>query len=141
MIMITHWQKIRLALACVTLAVTLPLLSTYPVLAQSISVLSLQGKVENVGSGRDNGKLQLSGKVRGAGALNLSTAELHVISFLSERRGAVELVSAAGGSPLLPLRLSARKGSKPTAAIFETPAGVYPKVRAELKQRDPRKDE
>jgi hypothetical protein len=35
----------------------------------------------------------------------------------------------------LPLVLTARAGSKPTDAIFETPSGVRPSVRAELKTR------
>ena len=41
----------------------------------------------------------------------------------------------------MPLNLSPRRGSSATAAIYETASGVVPKLRVELKQRDPSKGE
>ena len=35
------------------------------------------------------------------------------------------------------MSLPAARGSKPDEAVFETPTGAQPKVRVELKQRDP----
>lgn len=67
--------------------------SPHPALAKG-APSSLEGQVLNVGSGKPNGTLHLRGKVRAAGALDLGSAKLQVISFLSERRGSLELVSA-----------------------------------------------
>jgi hypothetical protein len=50
-------------------------------------------------------------------------------------------VQGSGGARLLPLQLVARPGSKSSGAIFETPSGARPHVRAEVKQRDPKKGE
>lgn len=96
----------------------------------------------NLGSGKSNGVLRLSGKARGAGALDLDAARLQVISFLSERKGSLELVAAGDGRPLLPLHLSAKKGGSATEAIFESelsPAG--PNVRITIALRAPNSDD
>jgi hypothetical protein len=47
-----------------------------------------------------------------------------------------ELVRGAEATEFLPLLLSPRAGSTATAAIYETPSGTRPTVRAEVKTRD-----
>lgn len=109
-----------------------------PVLGPTVTKFA--GKAEKIGSGTNNAKLQMSGKVTGVGPLALNAATLRLTSVLRETGGAGELLQALSGA-LLPLHLTARPGSKATQALFETPSGVTPKVQAELKQRDPRKGE
>src|SRR5262245_37091356 len=122
----THRQTTRLALGLVTIVVAFVLLSPYPDLAQSKSngaMSFVRGKVENVGSGKDNGQIQLRGQIGGAGPLDLGAATLHFINFLHESEGTGELVRYSVGS-LPSLQLTAGRGSKATEAIFETPPGV-----------------
>lgn len=100
------------------------------------SVIPFAGQIQNVGSGKDNGVLQLSGKVRGA-SLDLSTATLWLTHLLYEGKGAKELVRDGGPDPkLVPLFLTARKGSSPSAAVFESAAapGVGPQVQVTVTQ-------
>jgi len=77
--------------------------------------------------------------VPAAGTLDLRVATVTVTALLREIAGG-ELVRG-GEAPFLPVTLRARRGSKDTAAIFETPAGVRPSVEIEVKQRDPKKGE
>jgi hypothetical protein len=56
---------------------------------------------------------------------------------LSEAEGAGELARAVAGTQSVPLTLSARAGSTAKAAIYETPSGAMPRVRVEIKNRDP----
>jgi hypothetical protein len=100
----------------------------------------LAGKAERVGTGKPDSKVSLSGKVLVSGAFDLGAATLTVASLLEEADG-TELVQGSGGARLLPLSLVARPGSKSTGAIFETLSGARPHVRAEVKQRDPKKSE
>ena len=97
------------------------------------------GKAEGVGDGDEKGKVRFSGKVPAAGTLDLRVATVTVTALLREIAGG-ELVRG-GEAPFLPVTLRARRGSKDTAAIFETPAGVRPSVEIEVKQRDPKKGE
>jgi hypothetical protein len=102
-----------------------------------LSVTNFQGKAENVGSGKNNGTLQLRGHVLGAGTRDLRVATLELTDLLRERNGAGALVHNSVGS-LLPLQLTAQRGSTATAAIFETSSAAgAPKVRVEIKQRAP----
>jgi hypothetical protein len=98
------------------------------------------GKAEQVGGGAEKGKVSFSGKVPAAGTLDLRVATVTVTALLREIGGG-ELVRGGGGAAFLPVTLRARRGSKATAAIFETPAGVRPSVEIEVKQRDPKKGE
>jgi hypothetical protein len=99
----------------------------------------LAGKAERVGSGKPDGKVSLKGTVAVSGPFDLSAGTLTVAGLLQEADG-TELVQG-GGAPLLPLGVLARPGSKRSAAVFETPSGAQPHVRAEVKQRDPKKGE
>ena len=105
-------------------------------------VSQFRGTARHVGSGQANGTVSLSGKVAFAGTLELSAANLTLSQLLNERNGNGELAQGANRSGFLPLTLlPAHRGSQGTGAIFETPAGVEPKVTAEVKQRDPKKGE
>jgi hypothetical protein len=98
----------------------------------------LKGKAERVGSGQANGKVSLAGAL-GVGAVDLSRATLTVRHVLTEREGADELLRGSSGGSVLPHTLTARSGSKATAALFESPSGAQPAFRIEVKQRDPGK--
>jgi hypothetical protein len=98
---------------------------------------SLEGSASGIGSGTDNGSVRVSGQFTAEESLSLDQATLTVTALLLESGGAGELVRGAGGAALLPLTLPARAGSTPTAAIYQTPSGVRPVVRAEMKSRDP----
>src|SRR5262249_36252170 len=73
--------------------------------APSFSITKFQGKAEKVGSGTNNGKLQVSGKVVGVSGLDLSTITLRLLDLLRESAGAGELVRDSFGA-LLPLQLT-----------------------------------
>jgi hypothetical protein len=108
--------------------------STYPALADG-GAPSFKGLVLNVGSGKPNGVLRMTGKARFTGPMNLANAKLHLVSLLSERRGSLELVGAADG-PLLPLHLTAKSSASKTRAVFESdssPAGA--KIRVTIARR------
>ena len=95
------------------------------------------GKAEGVRSGAEKGKVTFSGKVSAAETLDLRAATVTLSALLRELNGS-ELVRGGGGAPFIPVTLRPRSGSTATAAIFETPAGVRPSVRIEIKQRDPK---
>ena len=88
-------------------------------------------------SGAEKGKVTFSGKVSAAETLDLRAATVTLSALLRELNGS-ELVRGGGGAPFIPVTLRPRSGSTATAAIFETPAGVRPSVRIEIKQRDPK---
>jgi len=98
---------------------------------------SLEGSASGIGSGTDNGSARVSGQFTAEESLSLDQATVTVTALLLESGGAGELVRGAVGAALLPLTLTARAGSTPTAAIYQTPSGVRPVVRAEMKSRDP----
>jgi hypothetical protein len=98
---------------------------------------SLEGSASGVGSGTDNGSVRLSGQFTAEDTVSLDQATLSITALLLESGGTGELVRGAGGAALLPLTLTARAGSTPTAAIYQTASGVRPVVRAEMKIRDP----
>jgi hypothetical protein len=110
-----------------------------PICCATIS--TFKGKAEKVGSGLAHGKVSLSGTVTRVGTVDLRAATVTLQDLLNEADGAGELVQGPGGGELLPLTLLARPGSKANEAIFETSSGAQPKVRVELKQRDPEKGE
>jgi CARDB protein/beta-propeller repeat-containing protein len=99
---------------------------------------TLEGSATAVGTGTDSASIRLQGQFTAAGTLSLDQATLTLESLLDEVGGAGELVKGGGGAALLPLLLAARAGGKPTDAIYQTPSGVRPVVRAEMKVRDPK---
>jgi len=101
------------------------------------AVSTLVGKAEKVGSGLATGKARLSGTATEVGAVDLRQVTVTLHDLLNEEGGAGELATGRDGGGLLPLSLPAARGSKPDEAVFETPTGAQPKVRVELKQRDP----
>jgi hypothetical protein len=101
------------------------------------AVITLEGKAEKVGSGLATGKVRLSGTATEVGAVDLRQVTVILKDLLNEDGGAGELANGPDGGGLLPLSLPAARGSKPDEAVFETPSGAQPKVRVELKQRDP----
>lgn len=139
----TQKRTTLMATAWAMIAVAIAWGNPLPALAKtSGAASSLDGQVLNLGSGKPNGVLRLSGKARGAGTLDLGAAKLQVISFLSERKGALELVAAGDGGPLLPLHLSAKKGSSTTDAIFESePSPAGPNVRITIARSASNTDE
>ncbi len=90
-----------------------------PARAKSISLSAIDGQVDNVGSGKDNGVLRLSGTLRGAGSVDLSSATLWITDLLGEGGGAGELMRDSR-EKVLPLYLIAGKGSKAASATFES---------------------
>jgi hypothetical protein len=100
-------------------------------------VSTLEGKAEKVGSGLATGKVRLSGTAPEVGAVDLRQVTVTLRDLLNEEGGAGELANGPDGGGLLPLILPAARGSKPDEAVFETPSEAKPKVRVELKQRDP----
>jgi hypothetical protein len=86
----------------------------------------------------DNGKVTFGARVPAAETLDLRVATVTVTGLLREL-GGDDLVRGGGGAPFLPIILSARRGSKASEAVFETPSGVRPSVRIEVKQRDPQR--
>ena len=104
-------------------------------------VLQFRGTAERVGSEVANGKVSLSGKIEGVQLPDLRLATLTLQELLLEDAGSGELVRQSAQRPLLPLTLLPRQGSRATAAIYETASGVVPKLRVELKQRNPENGE
>ncbi len=108
-------------------------------------VTLLDGKVENVGSGKDNGVLQMSGTARGDPLVDLSAATLSLTHVLHEIGGTGELVrdSREGVLPLY-LTLGKSKG-KPSGstATFESGAqpGDGPKVKVTIVRSNTKSNE
>jgi hypothetical protein len=100
-------------------------------------VLAFAGQAEKVGSGAANATVQVTGSALLHGDLNLGTAALAIRGLLREESGAGELLAKPDGTPLLPMNLSPRPDSTATEVIFETPAGVQPQLRVEVKNQDP----
>ena len=94
------------------------------------------GKADGVGRGTNKAQVRLTGKTTGTPALSLGSATLRLEALLNEVGGVGELIKKNGsGTPLLPLSLQALAGSDTKGASFETPAGVQPRVRAQIDQR------
>ena len=98
---------------------------------------SAHGSATAVGTDTDSASVKISGRFTVPGVPALDQATVTLTSLLDEVGGAGELTRAAGGIPLLPVALPARRGSKPTDAIYVTPSGARPGVRVELTTRDP----
>ena len=88
-----------------------------------------RGKATEVGDQPASTSLTLAGTFPVASDLNLGTATVVLDALLAEGDLPGELVSS------LPLRLTARRGARNTAVIYESAQGVQPKVRLELKNR------
>jgi hypothetical protein len=101
------------------------------------SQATLRGKAGPVDSGRANGEVSLSGKLLLSEALDLSQAALRVDSVLNESGGAGELLRGPAGTPILPQTFTARLGSTTTRGLFESTAGAQPRLRLEVKTREP----
>jgi hypothetical protein len=106
--------------------------------APGSAVDNVQGSASNVGSGTDSGSVRVSGRFRVDRPLDLGRSNLTLSELLDEIGGAGELVRGRGGAPLVPITLTPRTGSKPSAAIYETASGARPSVRVEVKTRDAR---
>ncbi len=105
------------------------------------AVRTLTGRAEKVGSASANGKVTLNGTAVDVGPVDLRQVTLTLGELLDEALGSGELAGRANAGSLVPLTLAAGRGNKAGAAIFETASGVQPKVRVELKQKDPAKGE
>jgi hypothetical protein len=101
-------------------------------------VSSFRGTAERVGSGLATGKVSISGKLHSLALSDLRLTTLIVHQLLFEGASATELVRRSGSVRLFPVTLAPRRGSRATAALYETATGVVPKVQVELKQRDPK---
>jgi hypothetical protein len=96
---------------------------------------TLIGKADGVGKGTPKAQVRLTGKTTGTPTLSLESTTLRLEALLDEVGGVGELVKKNGsGSGLLPLSLQALAGSDAERASFETPAGVQPRVRAQIEQ-------
>jgi hypothetical protein len=91
-----------------------------------------RGLATRVGTQGDRGRMMLRTSVDDVGQIDLSTAKLVVKEVLMEAERAGEVVRSIGGSPFLPLELTATRGSTPKRAIFRTPHGVRPLVTVEV---------
>jgi hypothetical protein len=95
---------------------------------------SLTGSAKRVGlvppPGQDAGaQIGLLVKFTFDGTLDLSASTVTIDMVLNEVGSAGELL------PGLPITFSPRPGSTPTAAIYETPSRVIPKVRLEIRAK------
>ena len=97
------------------------------------------GRAQNVGVNRDSGNLRITGEFTLPGAVALHKATVLLTHLLDEKGPGGDLARGAGGAAVLPLSLPARKGSKPTGALYQTASGVRPQFRVEVKNRDPKK--
>jgi hypothetical protein len=100
-------------------------------------VQSITGSANRVGEPTDSGQVAISGNFLASENINLASATVTIDQVLNEASDIGELVRGAGGAPLLPLTLQARRGGNATGAIFETPTGVRPSFRIELRRRNP----
>jgi hypothetical protein len=132
-----HQQHLRpplMTLAVPALAGGAPARPVYPLGAARARFAGKAGRSPAAA----NAKLSLKGQSPGGSrSLDLAASALTLTSLLEEDDG-TELVRGTDGARLLPLKLVARRGSKTTEAIFETLSGARPRVRVEVKQRDPR---
>jgi hypothetical protein len=100
-------------------------------------VQSITGAANRVGEPTDSGQVAMSGNFLADENISLASATVTIDQVLSEASDIGELVRGAGGAYLLPLTLQARPGGNATGAIFETPTGVQPSFRIELRRRNP----
>lgn len=94
------------------------------------------GRAQNVGVERDSGNLRITGEFTLPGAVALDKATVLLTHLLDEKGPGGDLARGAGGAAFLPLSLPARKGSKPTGALYQTASGVRPQITVEVKHRD-----
>ena len=93
-----------------------------------------------MGTGSDKGRVEISGRFAAQNALELDQATFTLTQLLDEVGGAGELVLGLAGSALLPLTLQPRTGSQRDAAIFDTPRGLQPSVRMEVRAQNRRRN-
>lgn len=103
----------------------------------AIEFANVSGKVQGVGTGKDNGNVRISGRFTLPGPVPLDRATLTLTDLLDETRRGGAGAGGPGGADFLPITLPARAGSKPMAAIYQTPSGTRPSVRVEIRSRDP----
>jgi hypothetical protein len=91
-----------------------------------------------VGTGTAQGKISLDGEVPVTAPIDLSKARVFLRQVLTEADAVGELLARGGGAQLLPVELTAGKGSKADHAIFETAPGARPSIRLEVRNRQPK---
>ena len=100
----------------------------------SIFLAHAQGIADHVGTERIAGDLHLTGRFSYSGDLDLSVAQLVIANVLNEMQGAGELIPGVTDQTGQDLVLYATHSTR-HSAIFATPHGVVPKVRATLASR------
>jgi len=110
------------------------------VAAPSIEATSTKGTVSQVGSGTDNGQIQISGRFTAPDAFAVGGANFTLTTLLQEFGPAGELVGASDGRALLPLTLQPSGGSTADSVIYETPSSVRPRLRFEVATRNQKKN-
>jgi hypothetical protein len=92
----------------------------------------LAAKANRVGETEStSAQVRISGTFPFSGAIDLSTSTVTIDDLLNEMGGAGELGQRVSTT------LTARPGGNPNAAIYETPDGIRPTFRMEIKNRDP----
>jgi len=87
------------------------------------------GLAHGVERGENRGGLRITERFTLDGASDLSTSVVTIDRLLNEVGGAGELVDG------LPITLSASPSSNTNSAIYETPAGVFPRLRMTIAKR------
>src|SRR5262249_54729505 len=93
-----------------------------------------KSKADGVGKGKDTGHVEIGGEFTLPRAISLDHATLTLWRLLDEV-GGIELAQRVAKVPFLPITLTARHGSKPDDATFETPPGQQPAVHVEVRTR------
>ncbi|HXJ80285.1 MAG TPA: hypothetical protein VMS64_16590, partial [Candidatus Methylomirabilis sp.] len=94
---------------------------------------AVNGKAQNVADPQANGSVRITGRFTAPSAIQLDKATVTIKDLLDELGGAGELSERPGGGALLPLLLSASKGSKPNAATYQTDQGTSPSVSVDIR--------
>jgi len=87
------------------------------------------GLAHGVERGENRGGLRITERFTLDGTIDLSTSVVTIDRLLNEVGGAGELVDG------LPITLSASPSSNTNSAIYETPAGVFPRLRMTIAKR------
>ncbi len=113
-------------------------IDTLDVVVDDIPTIFLKhakGTATHVGDDRTQGDLHLSGRFSYDGTFDLAKAQLVIDSVLNEREGAGELIPGVTAQTGQDLVLHTTHSTK-HSAVFKTPSGVVPKVRAMLNSRN-----
>jgi hypothetical protein len=105
----------------------------------AVSKWSFKGLATGVGTGQDDASVQISGRFTSEQPLELHRTTFTLNALLGAVGGVGELVRDSLGSGLGPLTLLPRADSTAKATVFETPAGITPSLRMELKTRNAKK--